>query len=416
MTNYSLKKDYIWNTIGVFAQNAISPLLLIVVTRVNGIFDSGIFSFAFSVAIVFWAFGMWGGRTYQVSDVTKEFTSHNYIMVRLILAVVMIIGAIIFITTNHYDAIKSWIIIALVLFKAIESIADSFYGILQIHGHLYVSGKSLLYKAILGIGAFLAAEAIWHSVLVGCLGIIGVNILVLLAYDIPNVLELEKLSFGVRQITRQLQAATAIIRRCAPIAVIIFLTMFSLNIPRYFIDMFHEDQVGPFGIIAMPITLIALVITFVLQPNIVQLSQILEKKRFTIFNSMVTKLAAVSFGIGLVVLLVTYVLGVPLLQFVFGVSFEAYRLPLMIIVIGAIANAIVTVYINVLTIMRYFKAQFYVLLTTNVVLVMVSAILVKQYGILGGASLFAIVNFIQALLLVSTYRISLNREMCRRVE
>lgn len=413
MINNSLRKDYIWNTIGVFAQNAISPILLIVVTRINGIFDSGIFSFAFSVAIVFWAFGMWGGRTYQVSDVTKEFTSRSYIAVRLILAMVMMIGAIIFVITNHYDTTKSWIIISLVLFKTIESVADSLYGILQVHGRLYISGKSLLYKAMFGVGAFLAAEAIWHSVLVGCLGIVGVNILVLLAYDMPNVLKQERLRFGVRHAVRQFQSAVTIIQRCAPIAVIIFLTMFSLNIPRYFIDMFHEDQVGPFGIIAMPITLIALVITFVLQPNIVQLSQILEKKRFSIFNSIVTKLAAVSFGIGLGVLLVTYYLGVPLLQFVFGVSFEAYRLPLIIIVIGAIANAIVTVYINVLTIMRYFKAQFYVLLTTNIVLFVVSAILVRQYGILGGASLFAVVNFIQAFLLVAIYRLSLNKEVRR---
>ena len=64
----SVRKDYFWNTLGALLQSALSPLLLIVVTRVNGIDDSGIFSFAFSVAIIFWALGMWGGRTYQVSD------------------------------------------------------------------------------------------------------------------------------------------------------------------------------------------------------------------------------------------------------------------------------------------------------------------------------------------------------------
>src|ERR671933_3019483 len=107
----SLKRDYIWNTTGVLAQNAISPFLLIAVTRVNGIYDSGLFSFAFSVAIIFWVLGMWGGRTYQVSDVTREFSHRSYIMVRLLLAVFIIVAAIAFVWFNRYDADKSSIIL-----------------------------------------------------------------------------------------------------------------------------------------------------------------------------------------------------------------------------------------------------------------------------------------------------------------
>jgi hypothetical protein len=53
----------------VLLQNAISPLLLIVITRVNGIDDSGLFSLAFSVSIILWSLAMWGGRTYQVLGV-----------------------------------------------------------------------------------------------------------------------------------------------------------------------------------------------------------------------------------------------------------------------------------------------------------------------------------------------------------
>jgi hypothetical protein len=69
------KKDYIWNSIGSFLQSAISPILLIVITRLNGVGDSGLFSFAMSLSVVFWAISLWGGRTYQVSDVKKEFSS-----------------------------------------------------------------------------------------------------------------------------------------------------------------------------------------------------------------------------------------------------------------------------------------------------------------------------------------------------
>jgi hypothetical protein len=56
----SQKKDYIWNSLGSLLQSAISPVLLIVITRLNGIEDSGLFSFALSLSVVFWAISLWG--------------------------------------------------------------------------------------------------------------------------------------------------------------------------------------------------------------------------------------------------------------------------------------------------------------------------------------------------------------------
>ena len=127
----SLRKDYIWNTVGVLLQNAISPLLLVLITRVNGINDSGLFSFAFSVAIIFWALGIWGGRTYQVSDIKREFPQQSYMHVRVLLGLLLIIGSIIFCLLNSYSFIKSGIIVTLVILKAIESVSDALYGVMQ---------------------------------------------------------------------------------------------------------------------------------------------------------------------------------------------------------------------------------------------------------------------------------------------
>jgi O-antigen/teichoic acid export membrane protein len=239
MTSRVLKKDYIWNTIGVFAQNAISPLLLIVVSRVNGIFDSGIFSFAFSIAIIFWAIGLWGGRTYQVSDVINEFNHRSYIMVRLLLALFMLVGAVVFAALNGYDFTKSALIISLVIFKAIESIADALYGIMQVYNRLYITGKSLLFKAILGIILFLMVDILSHNILLSCTGLIVANILILFFYDIPNARKHENITIHRREVKQYVRNAFQIMKTCAPIAIIIFLSMFSLNVPRYFLEIYH---------------------------------------------------------------------------------------------------------------------------------------------------------------------------------
>lgn len=412
MTASSLRKDYIWNTIGVFAQNAISPLLLIVVTRINGIFDSGLFSFAFSLAIIFWVVGMWGGRTYQVSDINKEFSHHSYLMVRLVLSIVMVIGACVFAAVNHYDVAKSSIILVLVLFKATESIADAVYGVLQVHNRLYIVGKSLLYKAIAGFGLFTVLDLITHNIMVSSLGIVAANVLLVVFYDLHIAGKFTSLKIETRaHLKTAILSAFNIMRRTWPVFIVVFLSMFSLNIPRYFVDLYHQEQVGYFGILAMPITLIALVMTFILQPKVVYLSEAYENKKYAEFNRTIGTLMAITVVIGVIILLVAYAIGVPALNIIFGADFSTYQISLMIIVMGGIINALVSIFINIFTIVRRFKYQFYILLLTNVLLVFFSAGFIKQYGLQGGVTLFTLVNVTQLILLVVAYKLTLRKVM-----
>ena len=183
----SLKKDYLWNTIGVLLQNVISPVLLLVVTRVNGIEAAGLFSFAFSTSLLLYALGAWGGRTYQVSDVKKEFQSRSYVMARVLLAILVLVVTIVFCMANQYDTYKTSVIFALVIFKLFESFADVLYGVLQINNQLYKSGKSLAVKSILGIAVFVAIDLLTDNILLGALGIVVVNAIVFFCYDFPQI-------------------------------------------------------------------------------------------------------------------------------------------------------------------------------------------------------------------------------------
>jgi O-antigen/teichoic acid export membrane protein len=318
---------------------------------------------------------------------------------------------------NGYNIEKTSIILALVAFKAIESIADAVYGILQSDDRLYIVGKSLLYKSTLGLTAFITIDLITNSILLGCIGILIANVLITVFYDMPHTRRPEvELKLHVFHLRSSIVASMRIMRRCAPIALVIFLTMFSLNIPRYFIDLYYPDHVGPFGIIAMPITLLALLISFILQPNIMQLSRLLGKNSLKKFKLIVRNLLTVSLMLGLIVLIVTYLIGVQLLQLVFGLDFTEYKTALLVIVIGAIVNALVTIYINILTIMRHFKAQLYALVATNISLAIVSALIVRQYGLIGGATLYALVNLIQVILLFGIYRCLIGRKLHKQIK
>lgn len=403
MSKNTLKKDYFWNSIGVFLQNATSPLLLIAITRINGIDTSGLFSFAFAISIVLFAFGLWGGRLYQVSDAKREFDHRSYIVARIILAIAMVAAAILFTLVNNYDVYKTTVIVILVAYKAIESIADSIYGVLQVHNGLSYVGKSLIYKSILGIVLFVLVDIMTGNIILSSLAIVFINIVFVILYDTRLARKLEDIRIKSNLIQTYIRDGLTILKRTAVIFAVTFLATFSINIPRYFIDKYDTEQIGYFGIIAMPITLIALFMSFILQPNVVNLTKMYTRAKYDDFNKVINKVMSITLGFSIVVAVGTFLLGVPLLNLVFGVDFTQHKTELMIMIVGGITNAFVAIFIIILTIMRKFKAQFYALLFTNVVLVLMSMILVQKYGIMAGVSLFALANIIQSGILANVY-------------
>ena len=397
------KKDYIWNSIGSFLQSAISPILLIVITRLNGVGDSGLFSFAMSLSVVFWAISLWGGRTYQVSDVKKEFSSGDYIVVRFISSLIVAVFSISFCILSGYDLIKTELIMVLVSFKILESIADSMYGVLQIHNRLYIVGISLTMKSVFGFMLFTLVDILTKNIIYGALSIFLVNIAVVIFYDIPWMKYVESVGLTKKNIMQ----AGKIMKKTAEVFVVVFLTMFSLNIPRYFLDKYHYDQIGYFGIMAMPITLLTLFISFVLQPNVVNLSELLKKKKIKEFTKIVSKIDFITFTLGILFIVSSYLIGIWVLNIVFGIDINNFRIDLTIMVIGAVANAFVSIYVNLLIILRRFKGQFYTLLVTNILAVILSIYLIDRLAMLGSVLVFMTISFLQAIILLFIYKRSL---------
>ena len=403
----NIKKDYLWNSLGSLLQSAISPVLLIVITRLNGIDDSGLFSFALSLSVVFWAVSLWGGRTYQVSDVKREFSSGGYVAVRFIASLIVAISAVVFCVLNGYNATKTGLIMILVTFKILESIADSLYGVLQIHHKLYVAGISLTMKAMLGFSAFIAVDIVTRNVIYGALAILLVNVFIIFLYDILWVRRVEVINVSKKLCKEYIAQAIAIMKHTSAVFVIMFLTMFSLNIPRYFLDKSHPDQIGYFGIMAMPITLLGLFISFIIQPNVVNLSELLAKRKLKEFTQVVSKMNYITFGIGVLSVVLSYLIGVWVLNTIFGININNFQLDLTIMVIGAVANAFVSIYVNLLIIMRRFKGQFYTLLLTDILAVVVSICLIERLAMLGSVLVFMMISLLQVTLLLVIYKRSL---------
>ena len=129
--NVQFRKNFIWNVLGTGLNAFNSLFFMIIVTRLNGVDQAGIFTIAFSTACIIYFAGVYAGRIYQVTELNKEITDKEFIVNRSISTILMLILVILFSVIRGYNLYKSTMFLLLSLYKALEAFSDVLYGILQ---------------------------------------------------------------------------------------------------------------------------------------------------------------------------------------------------------------------------------------------------------------------------------------------
>lgn len=400
----SLNRDFFWNSLGVFCQNLISPLLLVIISHFNSPEDLGMFSVLFSFSVTLYLFNLWGGRTYQISDIKKKHGTEEFIFSRIILSVLVLIFATLFSIFNGYDTIKTTLFLILVIFKSIEALSDVLYGVMQINKQLYKSGISLFVKFILGFISFLVVNILTKNLILASLAITVSNILVMIFYDVPTVLKLENLSFIS---TKYRKKSLSLLKKTWIICVISVASSLLLNIPRYFVDNYHQAESGFFGVVAMPITLVALVLSFIIQPQLVEISELFAKKSWQKAKKIIRKIVLASLIIGIIILIGAIFAGLPVLKIIFNLQTDKYsQMSLVLLLLGGIFSAISAIYINILTILRKMNSALVVLIGCVIFAVISSILFIPNAasGTLFAAQIFVLTNLVQMISLYIIFR------------
>ena len=75
----------------LFNANSFNSLFFtIIVTRLNGLNDAGIFTYCFATACVLYNIAVYEGRAFQVTDITGKNTDMDYIYHRIMTCIIMI--------------------------------------------------------------------------------------------------------------------------------------------------------------------------------------------------------------------------------------------------------------------------------------------------------------------------------------
>lgn len=398
----NIKKDFIWNTIGSTINAFNSLFFMIIVTRINGVKDAGIFTFAFSTATLFYMIGIYAGRIYQVTD-KESISDKDYLSQKIIACFIMILVSIIFIVVKEYNLQKSIVILTLCILKMLDAGSEVIYAYFQKRNQLYKVGISLILKNALSLLVFFMINILTKNIVISSTSLIICYLAISLIYDLKMICIKEI----IKQRTNWNHVWTIFIKGFFTFC-LSFLTMYIVNIPRYAIDAKMTDEFSTiFGILIMPASAMVLFAQFTLQPFVMSLKECLDQNNIKKFTTIVLKITMIILAFGVIAWLGAYLLGIPLLELLYNIPLQAYKKSLLIIVTGSIMCAITNILSNILVSMRVTFMQTIIYIVNVIIAIILSDKLVSVKGIEGACLSYsiAICNCLICFIVLAVYSI-----------
>lgn len=377
--NKQFNKNFIWNIIGTGFNAFNSLFFMIAVTRINGVEDAGIFTLAFSTACILYMIGIYAGRIYQITENDTKITNKDYILNKIISCSAVFVIILLFVIIKKYDFYKASIFIMLSIYKCLEAFSEVFFGILQKNNRLDKVGKSCFIKAIISVVLFILVDIITKNLILACASIVITYICVISLYDFR-----ESNKFIDNKEKIELKNSINIFKNGFFPFAISFIGVYITNAQKYSIDNFlSEDIQAIFGIIIMPATIMGLLAQFLIHPYLNEIFNLYKTQQYEKIKKIIYKIIFTIFIIGLFCTFVGYLLGTPVLGFVYGIDLSEYSIHLAIILIAATFYTMAGIISPILVTMRYNFIQFIIYIFVALFEMIISNIMVYKLGFNG---------------------------------
>ncbi len=383
----SQKRIVLWNAAGSAVYAFSSFLMLLIVVRACGEVEGGIFSMGYAIAQLMLTIGVFESTTYFATDAGNRFTHAQYLAFKIITCTLMVIASIFYVMTFQFDTHKAAVAYALCAYRLFEALAQYWYGAFQKAERLDLGGFSTVWRSIISIvlfaGILIPTGDVTLALVVATLS----EVVWIAAYDIPRlrkIVHVGKPDFAP-------QAMGQLFWACLPLFISSFLAAYLNNICKYAIDSAGTEEMQTiFNILFMPAFVINLFLIFFMRPSLTKLAKLWLERNARPFMGILAKLLGLAALITLGVELGCALVGIPVLEWFYGVDLEGNLSALLVVMIGGGFLSASNVFYNALVVIRN---QHSVLVGYIIAIVLASLIatpLVAAYAIMGACGAYAI--------------------------
>ena len=392
------KSAYAWNSVSGLMFAMQSAVMLIVITRTNGLEDAGVFSIAYAIGSLMSFIGEYGVRKYQVSDIKEKVSFTDYHSHRVFTCLIMLVTFVIYVGAGYlrgqYSKNKFWVIIFVCFLKLVEAYADVYYSRYQQLRRLDVAAKTNSFRIALAMIACMISLAITHDLLISVIIWFIVALITMFMSSILVASEFGGIHFRINK-----EALYKLTKECLPLFIGSFLLLYVGNAPKYAIDAALDDTAQAcYNFIFMPVFVIGLLANFVFNPILVKLAHKWDRREMKVFTKIVVRQLGVIGAITLLAITVALTIGCPVLGWLYNADLHEYKMHLTVLMVGGGMLALVNFFTVVVTVVRGQNHLMVGYVATAAAARLMSNHFVAEYGILGATVLYTGLMTMLALL------------------
>lgn len=408
------REIFVWNILSSITNSLLSMVALMLVVRAFDSEEADIFSIAWSIAQMMATIGTFQIRTYQATDVTEKFKFGQYLRFRVLCVSVMMISSIGYVLIKQYDSYKAIIVLLICMFRAVDSLADVYEGYFQQKERLDLAGKAVTYRVVMAMMFLACSVFAFKNLLLS-------SIVLFLSYAVSWILFDVRYLYGVQQFrikdkwNKGVKWIVVLMKEGTPIFVNAFLMAAITNAPKIEIDsaitsgIMSDGTQTIFNIIFMPAS--ALTIAYIVfRPLLTKMAIAWNSKRKKQFLKIIGMIL-LCLGIMEIVLLIgSALLGVPILSILYAVDLKAYKMELLMMVVGGGFCTFSYVLDNALIVIRKQNLLICSYVISWICVKLVLASFVQTYGLMGAVMAYAVSMAIFFVVTLMIFIVCLKKE------
>ncbi|HOO79520.1 MAG TPA: oligosaccharide flippase family protein [Lachnospiraceae bacterium] len=339
------KKNVIWNMIFSVLNAAQSAILLYFVNLICREERAGIFSFAFSIAVLFMYIGNYGIRNFQVSDTKERYRPSQYYAFRMVTLLAMVICVAIYILSRfamppisnagNNSSEKMLVIIALCLTRLAECLEDVFHGRYQQQNALYLAGMQGTVRILFANLAFVLILMINHNLVWASMVMAIASWVCVVFFAIVTIRQ-----FGGFALDFSGKGMKSMMLECFPLFTGYFLITYLGNVTKYALERYESNSLQTyFNMIFMPVFVINLLSTMIFRPIIGTMAENYNHGKIKEYQKLIQKQNGMIAIIAVLIITICYFIGIPTLSWFYKTDLSEYQIPFLILLLGGTLSA-----------------------------------------------------------------------------
>lgn len=397
----SLRKNILWTAVGNMTYAGCQWAMLVALAKFCSAKQVGEYALGLAVVAPVLTFTNLELRSIQATDAKDEYSFGHYLGLRLTTTLLGLIVIGLLTWRADYQVEAMGVVLLVGLAKAVESVSDVIYGLLQRCERLDWIAQSMILRGTLSIGLLTLGVMTTGSLLLGITAMVGAWATVLVLHDVPRGLQvsgrfvchcepsnMSRLPNAASLLTASFQAN--ILGRLAwlamPLGLVAMLGSLNANIPRYFIENgLGTAKLGIFAAIAAIFTGIYFVQIAIGHAALPRLARYYASGMVRPF----LRIAVLVLGCGLINALIAVGIaaigGSRLLRVLYSEEFASYDRLFLWLAVASAAQCISGALAYFLQAARKFRQTACIGVVNTIVICGCSACLVPRFGEVGAA-------------------------------